>query len=58
MYKPVNEEKFKQMKEFFSKAETQEQLNATALLFIFDLSYHREDITGALHDVEIEKGWR
>lgn len=41
-----------------SKASTPEQLNDITMLFIFDLSFAREDIGLALNTVERAKGWR
>jgi hypothetical protein len=51
-------EKFRQMRKFFSNAETKEALNKSAMLYILDMSYPRPDISLALKAVEMEKGWR
>ena len=49
---------FRQMRKFFSNAETREELSSAAMLFILDMSYDRADISLALKAVEFDKGWR
>jgi hypothetical protein len=53
----TREEKKTQMKLFFEKAESKEDLKQLSMLFIFDMTYERTDIAQVLHDVEVEKGW-
>jgi hypothetical protein len=53
----TRKEQRSQMKLFFEKAESKEDLKKLSMLFILDMTYERKDITRVLHDVEVEKGW-
>jgi hypothetical protein len=47
-YTPKNAQQFEQMQKFFAEADTEAELNQTAMLFILDMSYERGDIAAAL----------
>ena len=49
--------KYDRMVKLFSNAETKEDLERMAVLYIVDMSYPRVDIALALKAVEREKGW-
>jgi hypothetical protein len=57
-YQPKNSEKYERMLRFMRSATGPENLNQILLLYLFDLSYDRGDISAALHFVEREKGFR
>lgn len=57
-YSPRDEQRFNSMLIVFRGAENKEQLGQLAGMYVFDLSYHREDIVVAIGRVEHERGWR
>jgi len=52
-----NPDRYDRMVKFFSNAETKEDLQQAALLYVMDMKYDRGDIALALHTVEIFRGW-
>ena len=50
-------ELFKSLLGLLGCAETEEELGKIAVMFIFDESYPRSDITSAVKQIEIEKGF-
>jgi hypothetical protein len=52
-----DKEKYTQMVTTFSTAETPQDLSKLELLYIFDMSYPRGDISLASKRVKIDKGW-
>jgi hypothetical protein len=56
-YKPKNAEKFSQMEKMLSNAENVTALKQLSLMFIFDMSFDREDIMVAIGRVERANGW-
>jgi hypothetical protein len=49
---------FKGMVSFLSNAETKDELEKAAVLFVLDTQYPRADICLALKTIKLEKGWR
>ena len=56
-YKPKNAEKFSQMEKMLSRAENVTALKQLSMMFIFDMSYDREDIMVVIGRVERANGW-
>lgn len=56
-YKPENREHFEAMCKVLANAETGAQLDKIVLLYIFDVSYARADISAAYSYVVKLKGW-
>lgn len=56
-YKPKDAEKFSQMEKMLSHAENVTALKQLSMMFIFDMSYDREDIMVAIGRVERANGW-
>lgn len=57
-YQPKHAEKFLAMLHVFGEARDHKELKAISMMYVFDMSYAREDIVVALGRVEREKGWR
>ena len=56
-YKPKDAEKFSQMEKMLSRAENVTALKQLSMMFIFDMSYDREDIMVVIGRVERANGW-
>ena len=56
-YKPKDAEKFSQMEKMLSRAENVTALKQLSMMFIFDMSFDREDIMVAIGRVERANGW-
>lgn len=56
-YEPEYPEGFERTLKLMAAAEDAEQLKAIMLLFVFDLSYSRQDILMAERITKQEKGW-
>lgn len=50
-------EKYDRMVKLLGNAETKDDLELAAMLYIMDMSYPRADIALAVKAVEREKGW-
>lgn len=57
-YQPKCAEKFAAMLHVLGEARDHAELKNLAVMYVFDMSYDREDIVVALGRVEREKGWR
>ena len=57
-YQPKNSAKYERMLRFMRSATGPENLKTIVLLYVFDMSYDRGDLSAALHFVEREKGFR
>jgi len=57
-YKPRNPDKFAAMEKLLGSANDVEALGRLVLLYVFDMSYDREDILVALTRVERARGWK
>jgi hypothetical protein len=53
-----DKQKYDQMVKLLGRAKDKQNMEEISLLFIFDMSFDRGDITEAMRDVEIQKGWR
>lgn len=49
---------YEEIKRGLSKATSRDLLLTYATIYVFDLRFSRRALAEALHDVEIEKGWR
>jgi len=57
-YEPANAEHVERMEKFMSGAETKEELATASVLYIFDMTYARQDIATVVSAIERERGWR
>ncbi len=57
-YKPKNPDKFAAMETLLGRAADVETLRQIMQLYLFDLSYDREDLLVALTRVERARGWK
>jgi len=56
-YVPQNVERYREMEEFFDKAESREDLAARTIIFVFDTAIPRPDIHVAHKRTCLKKGW-
>lgn len=57
-YKPENTGAFDRMMTFFGTCETEQELKAATVLYLFDMSYPRPDLLMAERLTRKAKGWR
>lgn len=57
-YEPEDAQAYERMRTFMAACETEDDLKAVTLLYLFDMSYPRRDLLMAEAETRREKGWR
>lgn len=57
-YTPTDHDRYQAMLKVFDVADSKRELESLMLLYVFDLSFPREDILMAAKATELAKGWR